>query len=184
MAGFPVSKRLCPLSCQSVKATRMTNRPEQIAAADAEARRIAHGLLRLGHAALAYTDPATGTPGISRIAFGLSPQGQPMTLISALAAHFAGLRAHPSCALMLGDPPDRGDPLVHPRLMIPATASFVAPDAPDRPALRDHWLATHPKSRLYIDFADFALVLFTPGKALLNAGFGRAHHLEPHDLRP
>ena len=152
--------------------------------ADPEARALAQDLLCNAHAALAWTDPETGTPGISRIAFGRAPDGTPMTLISALAPHHAALRAHPACALLLGEPGAKGDPLTHPRLMIRATASFVAPHAADRPALRGHWLTTHPKAKLYIDFADFALVRLTPHSALLNAGFARAFRLTPDDLRP
>lgn len=131
------------------------------------------------HAALAYADP---DPGVSRIALGLSPVGQPVTLISALAPHFAALQANPACALMVGEVGEAGDPLAHPRLMIRARAAFVAPDAPDRTTLRAHWLATHPKAALYVDFADFAFVRLTPVSALLNAGFGRAFRLTPADL--
>ncbi len=146
-----------------------------------EATALALGLLALPHAALAVTDPADGTPAISRIAFGLSPQG-PVTLVSSLAAHFAALQANPACALLLGEPAAKGDPLTHPRLMLKARASFVTPDDPARPALRDHWLKTHPKSKLYVDFADFAFVRFTLLSALLNAGFGKAHRLTAEDL--
>jgi heme iron utilization protein len=131
------------------------------------------------HAALAYADPA---PGISRIALGLCPQGQPMTLISALAPHFAALQANPASALLVGEVGAKGDPLTHPRLMIRTTAAFVAPDAADHAILRAHWLAMHPKSALYIDFADFAFVRLTPLSALLNAGFGQAFRLTPTDL--
>jgi putative heme iron utilization protein len=133
-------------------------------------------------AALAYTDPDTGTPGISRIALGLDPSGGPVTLISALAPHFAALRAHPACALMVGEPGPKGDPLTHPRLMIRVTAGFVSPDDPARPALRDRWLADHPKAKLYVDFADFAFVRLMPASALYNGGFARAFRLTGAEL--
>lgn len=149
--------------------------------ATAEAIALARALMALPHAALAVTDPADGTPAISRIAFGLTPDG-PVTLVSSLAAHFAALQANPACALLLGEPAAKGDPLTHPRLMLKARATFVAPDDPARPALRDHWLVSHPKSKLYIDFSDFAFLRFTPLSALLNAGFGKAHRLTPDDL--
>ncbi|WP_431300937.1 HugZ family protein [Tabrizicola sp. BL-A-41-H6] len=161
----------------------MTQRPDPVAPADAEARALARTLLQATHAALAYTDVQTDTPGISRIAFGLGPDGAMLTLISALAPHHAGLSAHPACALMLGEPSGKGDPLTHPRLMIRATARFIAPVAPDRPAIRDHWLGQHPKAKLYIDFADFAFVRFQPVSALLNAGFARAYRLTSDDLK-
>jgi putative heme iron utilization protein len=161
----------------------MTTRPDPVAAADDEARTLARDLLAASHAALAVTDPQDGTPAVSRIAFGLGPDGVPLTLISSLAAHSAALRAHPACALMVGEVGEKGDPLTHPRLMVKARAEFVAPDDPARPALRAHWLQTHPKAKLYVDFADFAFVRLHPVSILLNGGFGRAYRLAPEDLR-
>jgi heme iron utilization protein len=160
----------------------MTKPPVIQAEANAEAIALATGLLAAKHAALSYIDAETGTPGISRIAFGLGPDGAAMTLISALAPHTAALRANPACAILLGEPGAKGDPLTHPRLMLRATATFVEPDSPDRAQLRAHWLKGHPKAALYIDFADFALVRFAVGSALLNGGFGKAWHVAPADL--
>lgn len=150
---------------------------------DDAARALARDLLAgARHAALSWLDAQTNSPGISRIALGLTRGGTPMTLVSALAPHTAALRANPACAVMVGEPGERGDPLTHPRLMLRATASLIAPDDPARPALRAHWLETHPKSALYADFADFAFVVLTPVSALLNAGFARAFRLTPVDL--
>jgi heme iron utilization protein len=160
----------------------MTNRPDPVAPADADARALALSLLTAAHAALSYASADDGLPSISRIAFGLDPEGVPMTLVSALAPHFAGLRAHPDCSVMVGEPGAKGDPLTHPRLMIRARAEFVAADDPVRPALRDHWLKGHPKAALYIDFTDFAFVRLHPQAALLNGGFGRANRLSAADL--
>lgn len=151
--------------------------------ADAEARALACSLLASArHAALSYAD-TDGSPAISRIAFGLDADGMPLTLISALAAHARALRDRPSCAVMVGEPGAKGDPLTHPRLMLKAEARFVAADDSDRPWLRALWLRSHPKAKLYIDFADFAFVRLTPVSALLNGGFGRAFRLLPNDLR-
>ncbi len=160
----------------------MPPRPDLVAAADDEARALAHDLMRKTHAALAYAEAETGLPGISRIAFGLSPKGVPVTLVSSLSPHFAGLQAQPLCAVMLGEPGIKGDPLTHPRLMVRAEARFIAPDDPTRPALRDHWLEHHPKSKLYIDFTDFAFVILRPLSAALNGGFARAYRLTAEDL--
>lgn len=159
-------------------------RADPVSDPDEGARILAQGLLRMPHAALAWTDPQTGTPGISRIAFGLDPEGDPVTLISALAEHFAALRANPDCAVMVGEVGEKGDPLTHPRLMIRALAQFVALGDPDRATLRSNWLKGHPKAALYVDFADFAFVRLIPQSALLNAGFARAFRMAPSDLRP
>ena len=150
--------------------------------ADEDARNLARQLLSLGHAALAWEDPDTGTPGISRIAFARDPQVGLLTLVSGLAPHFRALRDRPACALMLGEVGAKGDPLTHPRLMIRARASFVAADDPDRPAIRARWLQRNPKATIYIDLPDFAFVRLQPVSALLNGGFARAFHLAPADL--
>jgi putative heme iron utilization protein len=161
----------------------MTTRPKDpVQPADDDARALAHQLLSLGHAALAWTDPDSGTPGISRIAFARDPEAGLLTLVSGLAPHYRALRDRPDCALMLGEVGDKGDPMTHPRLMIRARASFVAPDDPDRPAIRARWLERNPKATIYIDLADFAFVRLTPVSALLNGGFARAFHLTPQDL--
>ena len=162
--------------------TETPSRPDPVPPADAEAKALAQDLLALGHAALAWTDPDTGTPGISRIAFARDPDFGLLTLISGLAPHFRALRASPDCALMLGEVGAKGDPLTHPRLMISAQASFVAPDDPTRAAIRDRWLDRAPKARIYIDLPDFAFVRLTPLSALLNGGFARAFRLGPQEL--
>ena len=161
---------------------KSTPSPDPVRPADDEARSLARDLLALGHAALAWTDPDTGTPGISRIAFARDPQAGLLTLVSGLAPHFRALRDRPDCALMLGEVGDKGDPLTHPRLMIRARAAFVAPDDPARPSLRDRWLERSPRARAYIDLPDFAFVRLQPVSALLNGGFARAFHIAPEDL--
>jgi heme iron utilization protein len=162
--------------------TDQPRRPDPVQPADAGARAMAQDLLSLGHAALAWTDPDTGTPGISRIVFARDPQLGLLTLVSGLAPHFRSLRDRPDCALMLGEVGDKGDPLTHPRLMIRARAAFVAADDPARPGMRARWLERTPKAQLYIDLPDFAFVRLTPVSALLNGGFARAFRLAPEDL--
>ena len=159
--------------------TPKSQKPEEIPPPE-----LARALLAAArHAALSWLDPE-GAPGISRIALGLDDAGAPISLISDLTQHAPALRAHSACALMVGEVGAKGDPLTHPRLMLRATAHFIAPDDPGRPALRAKWLADHPKSRLYADFADFSFVRFDVISSLLNAGFGRAHPLGAADLIP
>jgi putative heme iron utilization protein len=122
------------------------SRPDPVQPANDDAHAIVRQLLTLGHAALAWTDPDTGTPGISRIAFARDPEAGLLTLVSGLAPHFRALRDKPDCALMLGEVGDKGDPMTHPRLMIRARASFMASDDPARPGIRDRWLTRNPKA--------------------------------------
>ncbi|MFV0492449.1 MAG: HugZ family protein [Pseudorhodobacter sp.] len=159
----------------------MPQHANPIQPADAEALALCHEILREARfAALAYQAPETGHPAISRIAFGLDAENCPLTLISDLAPHSAGLRSMPACAVMVGEPGPKGDPLTHPRLMIRAEAHFAPPG--QRPALRDHWLADHPKSKLYIDFTDFAFVRLMPVSVMLNGGFARAFQIDRAQL--
>jgi len=160
----------------------MSSRPDPVQPADDDARALARDLLAIGHAALAWTDPESGAPGISRIAFARDPAAGLLTLISGLAPHFRALRTHPDCAVMLGEVGDKGDPLTHPRLMIRATAGFIAPDDPARTEVRTRWLGRNPKAKVYIDLPDFAFVRLVPQSALLNGGFARAFRLMREDL--
>ena len=160
----------------------MQTRPDPVQPADAAALTLARGLLGAGHAALAWTNPDSGHPGISRIAFARDPKAGLMTLISGLSPHFRALQTNPFCALMLGEVGEKGDPLTHPRLMIEARAAFVAPNDPTRPDLRARWLDRNAKATVYIDLPDFAFVRLTPQSALLNGGFARAFRIAPQDL--
>ena len=159
--------------------------PNPIRPTDDEARALARSLMdQARFAALAVISPESQAPTVTRIGFGTGDDGAPVTLISNLSAHTRALQANPACSLLIGEPGDKGDPLTHPRLTLDATASFVPRDAPAHAALRDSWLAQHPKAKLYVDFADFGFVRFAPRTAFLNAVFGNACRLAPRDLLP
>jgi putative heme iron utilization protein len=150
---------------------------------DDEARALARRLIdeaRFG--ALGVLDPATGAPVVTRIAIGTTPGGAPLTLISSLAFHTAALRADPRCSLLLGEPGERGDPLTHPRVTLACRADFLPRDEGDHARIRAHYLQTHPKATLYVDFADFSFVVFAVESAALNGGFGKAFRLTASDL--
>lgn len=150
--------------------------------ADEAARTLARRLIdEARFAALGVT--LDGAPFVTRIALATGPQGTPITLVSDLAPHTGALRAAPICSLMVGEPGAKGDPLTHPRLTVQAEAAFVERDAPDRAALRTHYLLQQPKAQLYVDFADFHFVRLTPRSAHLNAGFGKAFRLTADDLQ-
>ena len=150
---------------------------------DIEARSLARGLITHARfAALGVLDPESGGPMVSRIAFGTTPDGQPLTLVSDLSHHTRALVAQPSASVLLGEPGRRGDPLTHPRLTLQVQAQFTRHGTAEYADLAAHYLRDHPKAKLYIGFADFSFVVFTVTKAYLNGGFGKAFVLTPDDL--
>ncbi len=163
----------------------MTQAPEKqspIHPTDDQARSLARDLIDTArYAALAVIGP-DGAPVLSRVGFGTSAQGQPVSLISDLAAHAQALRANPLCSLMVGEPGPKGDPLTHPRLTLQARACFVTRADAAYEEMAAHYLRDHPKSKLYIGFADFNLVQFDLTAGFLNGGFGQAFQLTPDDL--
>ncbi len=148
---------------------------------DKQARALAKQLLTGARfASLGVIDPDDGTPFVSRVAFALDPENQPLTLISTLSFHTLALQQNPACSLLIGEPPDKGDPLAFARMTLSASATILTPA--QKSALREPYLQTHPKAQLYIDFSDFHFVRFTITKAALNGGFGKAYALEISDL--
>lgn len=148
--------------------------------ADDAARSLARDLIASARiAALGVIDPESGFPMVSRIALGPGPGDGIFSLVSGLSAHSRALRADPRVSLLLGEAGAKGDPLSHPRLTLLARAEPV----PASEALRDQWLADHPKAKLYLDLPDFFFLRFQPVAAALNGGFGRAYRLSPEDLR-
>lgn len=151
---------------------------------DDEARALARGLIDGARfAALAVLAPGTGFPAVTRVGIGMDADGNPVTLISTLAAHTRALSADPRASLLVGEPGTKGDPLTHPRLSLTVRADFVPRGGPDHAGLREAWLRDHPKAKLYVDFPDFSFVRFDMLGGALNGGFGRAFDLTPDDLR-
>lgn len=163
----------------------MPDTPSPIRPTDDDARALARDLLVaarfgalgvLSEGGLSEGGLSDTMPMVTRVAVGTSPTG-PVILVSNLSAHTAALKADPRCSLMVGEPGPKGDPLTHPRLTLQARARPA-----DKPALRAHWLKEHPKSALYIDFADFIFLRLEVLEAHLNGGFGKAYRLTAEDI--
>lgn len=137
-------------------------------------------LLRSARAAmLATLSPPDAGPFASLVNVATAADASPILLLSKLAAHTRHLDADPRMSLLLYSAMNRmngGDPLTHARLTIVGRAERVN-DADERQKLRARFLARHPKSSLYADFADFAFFRVTIESAHLNGGFGRAANL-------
>ena len=150
---------------------------EPVNPTDDAARALVRQLLaEVRYAALAVLHPETRAPYVARV--GLIWDGAAaLTLVSTLSTHTQALLANPACAVLVGEPGDKGDPLTHPRLTLAASAEQV-----DKAAHKDIWLAAVPKARLYYDFADFLMFRLTPTGIDLNGGFGKAYRLTPDAL--
>ena len=150
---------------------------------DDEACALARGLIDdARYGALAVLQPETGVPMVSRVAVGTDAGCVPVTLISDLSQHTRALKTQPVCSLLVGEPGPKGDPLTHPRLTLQARAVFLRHGQPGHSELRARYLTSHPKAKLYIDFADFVFARLVPEAAYLNGGFGKAFVLTPDDL--
>ncbi len=156
----------------------MSERPDLIRPTTEKARHLARQLLRdARHGALEVLDPDTRGPFVSRVALGWDNVGA-LLLVSTLSTHTRALLAEPAASLLVGEPGAKGDALTRPRVTLVGRA-----EPADKAALRASWLARHPKSTLFYDFADFILLRLVPSAAHLNAGFGQAFRLAPEDLR-
>jgi putative heme iron utilization protein len=161
----------------------VADKPSPLRETDEAARRLARILLRSArYAAIAVLDPLnSGFPSVSRVLVGTDIDGVPVILVSTLSAHTKALTNDSRASLLVGEP-GKGDPLAHPRLSVQCLARPVAHDDPVHMRLRDRFLERHPKSRLYIDFADFRFFRLEPQGASLNGGFGKAYVLPGNDL--
>lgn len=158
----------------------MTDRPapSPLREIDEDAIGLAARLMRdAAHGALAVLEPGSGHPLASRTAVAVDETGAAIILISTLAAHAGALQADARCSLLLGEP-GKGDPLAHPRVTLIGSARRLGRDGDECARARERFLASHPKSALYADFADFAFWKIEPERASLNGGFGRAWQLD------
>ncbi|MEJ2623984.1 MAG: DUF2470 domain-containing protein, partial [Pseudolabrys sp.] len=105
----------------------------------------------------------------------------PLILVSRLATHTANLEVDPRASLLLPEM-GKGDALAHPRLTVLGSMVRIAHGSAAEPAIRDRFLARHPKSELYAGFADFAFWRMEVVSAHLNGGFARAADLSVADV--
>ncbi len=156
----------------------MNERTDRTRPPTEEARDLAQRLLaEARHGALGVIDPENASPLVTRVAVSWNGT-EVLILVSDLSTHTRALLNNPAASLLVGEPGAKGDPLSHPRLSVLAQAKPI-----EKAAERAGWLAKHPKSKLYFDFADFRLFGLLPSAALLNGGFGEAFRLSPDDLR-
>jgi heme iron utilization protein len=160
----------------------MAEKINPIRETSAEATALARELVsKAKHGALAFTDPQTGAPSVSRVAVATDAQGMPILLISDLSRHTQALKLDPRCSLMVGEP-GKGDPLAHPRVTLACIATKLAREGEEFDGLTASFLAHQPKTALYIGFADFSFFRLEIQSAALNGGFGKAFNLTEADM--
>lgn len=161
----------------------MPNRlPENVPAADFDAKSVAKALLRTTRAgALATIDRNSGHPFASLVNVATDIDGSPLILISRLATHTANLEKDGRASMLLASI-GKGDPLAHPRLTLIGAFTQIARKDPRAARVRRRFLTRHPKSELYAGFADFSFWGLGVVSAHLNAGFARAADLKATEV--
>lgn len=117
-----------------------------------------------------------GSPHASLVNVANLPDGAPVLLLSRLARHTANIVADPRVSLLVGEVRP-GDPLEGARVSLVGSVA-----ATDDPAARRRYVARHPASASYADFADFSFWRVEIAGAHLVAGFGRIADVKARDL--
>ena len=145
-------------------------------APDGDPATLARRLLRRsGRAALATS--MRGAPYVSLALFVADLDASPLLLLSDLAQHSRNIAFDPRISLLIDATGDYPDPLTGPRLTLIGRAEAITD-----PRLLGRFVAHHPASAIYAEFADFRLYRAVPERGHLVAGFGRIHWIDCHDL--
>lgn len=111
-----------------------------------------------------------GFPFGSLMPFALDAVGRPLFLISNMAMHTQNLTADPHASLFIAQSAPDGDVLGASRATLVGLAEPVP--APDLADARELYLAAHPGSRYWVDFADFRFFRLDPIDLYFVGGFG------------
>ena len=134
--------------------------------------REAAALLSAARAATLATVTAAGLPHAALVTPALDAGGEPVLLLSDLAAHTRNLRANPACALLVSGAAVDANPQTAPRLLLSGVAGIV-----DDAAARARFLLAHPYASQYAGFGDFNLWRVRVSDAHYVGGFAAASRL-------
>jgi putative heme iron utilization protein len=158
---------------------------------DADTTRLLGALVR-GRSVAALATLHDGRPFASMIPYAVwhdaaAERLRFVTHVSRLSAHTRDMLESPQACLLITAPePDASDssfpPQALPRVSIPVTAEFVAPDHPDHESLREAYLGRFPFAAEWLALGDFSIVSFEPAASRLVAGFARAMTVSPAQL--
>ena len=140
--------------------------------------RLARALVAASSTAALATLDGDGWPFASYVAVAAASSGEPLLLLSTLAAHTCNLgRDSRASLLFVREAAESSEDLAAERLTLTGAAR---PDGDI--ASRESYLARHPAARRYADFGDFSFDRFEIRAAHLVAGFGRIAAIPPADL--
>lgn len=111
-----------------------------------------------------------GFPFGSLMPFALDEAGRPLFLISNMAMHTQNLKADAHASLFVAQAPTDGDVLGSARATLVGLAEPVP--AEDLARARELYLAVHPGSKYWVDFADFSFFRLSPIDLYFVGGFG------------
>lgn len=111
-----------------------------------------------------------GFPFGSLMPYALEGAGRPIFLISNMAMHTQNLKADARASLFVEQTGADGDPLGAARATLIGHVELVP--QPDIAIARDQYLARHPNSRYWVDFADFNFFRLQPIDLYYVGGFG------------
>jgi putative heme iron utilization protein len=138
-------------------------------------------LRRADRAALgvSFADRQSGRtrPYVSFVLMALDHDLAPILLLSDLAEHSKAIAADDCVSLLIENTAGLDQPLTGARLTILGRAAKTTEQR-----LRQRYLAHHPDSAVYADFADFAIYRVEIERAHLVGGFGKIHWLEREAL--
>jgi putative heme iron utilization protein len=112
----------------------------------------------------------TGFPFGSLMPYALDAAGRPIFLISNMAMHTQNLKADPRSSLFVSQASPDGDPLGAARATLVGNAQPV--EESDLDSVREQYLARHPNSRYWVDFADFGFFRLEVMDVYYVGGFG------------
>ncbi len=125
-----------------------------------------------------------GHPYGSFVTFGLTEEGDPVLLISALAEHTKNLRRDRRASLLVAEAGQVGDdPLALGRVTLVAHAEALEPKSEEADLARGAFLKTHPGAAYYVDFRDFSFWHLGVESIRYIGGYGRMSWVEAEAWR-
>jgi putative heme iron utilization protein len=138
----------------------------------------ARRVLRCAATASLATLDRDGFPFVTLVTVATTVAGEPIFLLSDLAAHTRNLKRDKRASVLLVAPGgEAGDPLAGARLTVVGTLA-----ADDDPATRRRFLAHHDEAANLVEFSDFHFYRLAVISAHLVAGFGRIVDLSRDEL--